>query len=324
MAWTIPFTSTGFTPALSTSFRVDELDIFWAALTVGRPNRYQVYRHGQFSIDEATFRLAVVRANLQLETRTSGLLHSSAFRALDPTEKGWTNFSLGMLFAKIFAAKYLDAPWLIHFKWFATHYPVTMHNGGSTPDFIGFSPASGDYHVLEAKGRSGGLSNPVLASAKDQARMPIRVHGQVPATRVGTLLYRVATDRLAFACADPDELEGEPIKLKETLGTWQQYYRIPWALHTMGEDERAAIRRLTGVSLKMNPEIAKVVGRLISLEEDSRQDWRRLRNELVRWASNQGAGVLHRLSDDPSSYRQFPDGCILSYQPPESAKRSVE
>ena len=291
---------------------------------MGRPNRYQVYRHGQFSIDEATFRLAAVRANLQLETRTSGLLHSSAFRALDPTEKGWTNFSLGMLFAKMFAAKYLDVPWLIHFKWFAKHYPVPMHNGGSTPDFVGLAPASGDYHVLEAKGRSSGLSIPVLAAAKDQARMPIRVHGQVPATRVGTLLYRVATDKLAFACEDPDELEGEPIELKETLATWQQYYRIPWALHNMDEDERDAMRRLTGVSLKMNVEIAEVVGRLMSLEDDSRQDWRRLRDELVRWAAGDVGKVLRKLSEEPPHYRQFPDGCVLSYQAPERTKRTVE
>ena len=160
MSWNIPLCSNGFPAPLAgtlpNSFAITEADLFWAALTVGRPRptRHAAWLQGQRFIDEAMWRIGMVRANLDLGGVMTGLYHSPAFNALDPTEKGWVNFSFGMIFAKICASQFLDIPWLMHFKWFQTHNLVTMLPGGSTPDFIGVSAASGQHHVVEAKGRN--------------------------------------------------------------------------------------------------------------------------------------------------------------------------
>ena len=40
-------------------------ELIWAAVTVGRPNRQYVFKHGQASVYEALFRLSLVRMALQ-------------------------------------------------------------------------------------------------------------------------------------------------------------------------------------------------------------------------------------------------------------------
>ncbi|MEL1249093.1 hypothetical protein [Aurantiacibacter gilvus] len=317
MTWTIPLRHKAF-PApysslLPSTFVVDELDLLWAALTVGRPNRQTVYAHGQYSIDEAMFRQAMVRANLRLDWPGSYLMHSPSFAALDPTEKGWVNFSLGMIFAKIFAAKFLGVPWLIHFKWYAQNSPVWMPSGGSTPDFVGPNPSTGEYHVIEAKGRVGGFSTKVIEVAKNQARQPIRIAGVSPTTRIGTLLFRFGKTKLALACEDPDEDERPAIELKETLQTWQQYYRLAWELHNLDENERSAFKTLTGISLKIVRPMADHIQRLMSA--DPKQDWQLIVKEIKRWAASDGTFIMRKMTGESPDRRIFADGLELTYTP---------
>ena len=75
----------------------------WAALTLGRPNLNFVFRHGQASQYEALFRLSLVRMALEQRPAGSRLRRTSAFKALDPTEKGAVNYFVGMTFCKLFA-----------------------------------------------------------------------------------------------------------------------------------------------------------------------------------------------------------------------------
>ena len=288
MVWKIPLRHDAF-PApynsqLPPTFNVDELDLLWAALTVGRPNRGNVYAHGQYSLDEALFRQAMVRANLRLDHSGQNLAHSPAFTALDPTEKGWVNFSLGMIFAKIFAAKFLDVPWLMHFKWYAQNYPGGMPSNGSTPDFVGQNPKTGEYHVLEAKGRVGGYSAKVVRDAKLQAQQPITISGVSPTTRIGTLLYRLNKTDLAFACEDPDEDDRPSIALTETLETWREYYRLAWALHNLEETQRTALKSLTGLTIRLVLPVADLVGELMSI--DRAGDWQPIVDEIKRWSAS--------------------------------------
>lgn len=70
-------------------------DILWAAVTVGRPNRNYVFRHGDASVYEAIFRLSLVRMALeQGSLRAHRLRRTEAAKTLDPTEKGAVNFFL--------------------------------------------------------------------------------------------------------------------------------------------------------------------------------------------------------------------------------------
>jgi hypothetical protein len=141
--------------------------------------------------------------------RGNGLYNSAAFNALDMTEKGWVNFSLGMLFTKLFADKLLDMPWLFHFKWFQGHNSVGTLPGKSTPDFIGLDTTGPHYHALEAKGRSGGFSSTTMKKAKNQALQAISVNRSPCVMHIGSMLYRVGSNELAMAMHDPRP-EGEP------------------------------------------------------------------------------------------------------------------
>ena len=79
--------------SLATSW--DEL--LWAALTVGRPNRHTVFRHGTSSVYEALFRLSLIRMTLEQMGPTAGRFRrTEAARTLDPSEKGAVNYFLGL------------------------------------------------------------------------------------------------------------------------------------------------------------------------------------------------------------------------------------
>lgn len=88
-------------------------DLLWAAITIGRPSTYHVFRHGQASFHEAIFRLALVRMAVE-ETWAGRLQRTNAFAALDPTEKGMVSYFLGMTLCKLFASQLLGTPWLLH------------------------------------------------------------------------------------------------------------------------------------------------------------------------------------------------------------------
>jgi hypothetical protein len=90
-------------------------DVLWAAVTVGRPDIFHVFRHGQSSVYEAIFRWAMVRMALQQRgPRGQKLVRTDAFKHMDPTEKGAVNYFLGLIVCKLFASKLLDSPWTLH------------------------------------------------------------------------------------------------------------------------------------------------------------------------------------------------------------------
>jgi hypothetical protein len=88
-------------------------EVLWAAVTLGRPSTYRVFRHGEASFHEAIFRLALIRMAVQQDW--NGYLNrTNSFAALDPTEKGMVSYFLGMTFCKVFALRLLLTPWLLH------------------------------------------------------------------------------------------------------------------------------------------------------------------------------------------------------------------
>src|SRR5258708_34292485 len=69
-------------------------DILWAAVTVGRPNRQYVFRHGVASTYEALFRWSLIRMSLE-QSRPLGyrIRRTNAATTLDPTENdAWIYF----------------------------------------------------------------------------------------------------------------------------------------------------------------------------------------------------------------------------------------
>jgi hypothetical protein len=172
--------------------------INWAAQTVGKAEHH-VGMHGLFSLFEAAYRTTIVWANL-MESASGRLIKSPAYEALDPSEKGSISYYLGLIFAKLFAFRRLDTPWLLHFDVYREEHEALLE-GNEKPDLIGLN-AAGDWIVYEAKGRTGGFLTSVLDDAKDQAQEITAIGGIEPVLRVGSLVY-FRSDGLHLSVVDP-------------------------------------------------------------------------------------------------------------------------
>ena len=198
-------------------------DLIWAAVTVGRPNRNYVFRHGTASAYEALFRLSLVRMALE-QSWSQRLRRTAAARTLDPTEKGAVNYFLGITICKLFAADLLDAPWMLHLDVFRPALDVQLASR-SRPDLVGLTQG-GQWVALECKGRISPPDNAVKARAKQQATRVVSVGGVAPTFHIGGITF-FKNDVLQFYWRDPEpEREiGNPIRVQLTNETWRHYYR---------------------------------------------------------------------------------------------------
>jgi hypothetical protein len=173
-------------------------EINWAAQTVGKAEHH-VGAHGLFSLFEATYRTSMVWANL-MESGEGHLIKSPAYQALDPSEKGSISYYLGLIFAKLFAYRLLDTPWLLHFDVYGEEYDAELQ-GDEKPDLIGLNAAR-NWIVFEAKGRTGGFLSSVLKDAKEQSRAITTIGGVEPFMRVGGMVF-FRSDGLHLSVVDP-------------------------------------------------------------------------------------------------------------------------
>lgn len=221
-------------------------DVLWAAMTVGRPDRHYVFRHGDASMYEAIFRLSLVRMALE-QSGPAGyrLRRTTAAKTLDPTEKGAVNYFLGMAFCKLFAGKLLNTPWLLHFDVFRPVLnPVLM--GRSRPDLIGKENGTGRWHAFECKGRISPTDSSVKQKAKDQALRVISVNGTACHLHIGAITY-FRNDVVQFFWRDPTPREGSRIEVSHEPDQWRYYYSPTVELIGTHTDEHAAMQKEPGV-----------------------------------------------------------------------------
>ena len=198
-------------------------DLLWAAVTVGRPNWYYVFRHGILSIHEVFFRWSLVRMALeQRDPMSADLCRTSAARALDPTEKGAVSYFLGMVVCKLFATKLLNTPWLLHLDVFRPQLDAVL-SGRSRPDLVGQDHELQRWHGFECKGRVNPPGAATKSEAKKQAQRLIRV-GDVPCSlHVGAVAY-FRGDVLQFYWRDPAPGDLETIGLELPDDPWRHCY----------------------------------------------------------------------------------------------------
>lgn len=207
----------------SHDLRVSWDDILWAAVTVGRPNRSYVFRHGAASVFEAVFRWSLVRSALeQASPHGYRVRRTAAAKTLDPTEKGAVNYFLGMTFCKLFAAKLLDTPWLLHLDVFRPHLDPVL-SGRSRPDLIGQQCGVSRWHAFECKGRVSSPDRTTKGKAKSQAQRLVSVKGTACSLHIGAVTY-FRGDRLSFYWCDPPPEGGRPIKVPLNNRHWRYYY----------------------------------------------------------------------------------------------------
>lgn len=200
-------------------------ELLWAAITVGRPNRQYVFRHGVASSYEALFRWSLVRMALEQAGPNARRLHrTSAARTLDPSEKGAISYFLGLAICKLFASKLLDTPWLLHLDVFRPMLnPVLM--GRSRPDLVGQTTA-GHWIVLECKGRVSPPNDTAKDKAKEQAERLVSVNGAVPTLKIGVIAY-FRNEVLRFFWRDPasdSRIVRNPIAITVEANDWRHYY----------------------------------------------------------------------------------------------------
>ena len=198
-------------------------DLLWAALTVGRPNRQYVFRHGLASTYEALFRLSMVR--MALEQSGPGafrLRRTSAAKTLDPTEKGAVNYFIGMAVCKLFASKLLGTHWVLHLDVFRPLLNPVL-SGRSRPDLVGNEAGTTKWHAFECKGRISAPNTKAKTSAKAQAQRLVSVNG-VPCTlHVGAITH-LRGEVLHFYWRDPQPDSREGIDVPYSPTALQHHY----------------------------------------------------------------------------------------------------
>jgi hypothetical protein len=174
----LPYTPEGFGKYLGNALNSPSEIVFsWeelcrAAITVGRRSWADVLKFGTYSLLEALWRVAIVRANL-VETYDGKIRQSSAFSALDPSEKCGVSYFLGLALTKLVAEKLFRVPWLLHLDTYRQELASNLAFPRK-PDFVGMD-AWDRWIVAESKGRSRGVANNLLAAAKRQVRSLRRI-----------------------------------------------------------------------------------------------------------------------------------------------------
>jgi hypothetical protein len=240
------------TGTLTTSWN----ELLWAAITLGRPSTYHVFRFGQASFHEAIFRLSLVRMAIE-QDRSGYLRRTDAFAALDPTEKGMVSYFLGMTLCKLFASRMLLTPWLLHLDVFRPVLnPVTL--GRSRPDLVG-EDIGGNWHAFESKGRSSVPSSADKAKAKVQAQRLVSVSGRNCALHVGSFAF-FRSDVIEFYWRDPEPVSDEPIDLPEPETEWRYYFEpaLSLASDTVAEPI-VAERELADVEVEIAPKVRQLL-----------------------------------------------------------------
>lgn len=230
MSFDIDYQSEGFPPSSpildgSATLAATWDELLWAALTVGRPNRQYVFRHGDASIYEAIFRMSLVRMSLEQQGASPvRLRRTEAVLTLDPSEKGAVNYFLGLVFGKLFAAKLLNTPWLLHLDVFRPLLNPVL-TGRSRPDLIG-QALDGSWTVLECKGRVAPPGRDAISKAKEQALRVVSINSAVPTYCIGAITYfqdNVVQFRWDDPKPDPRHSEGE-LTFTTDDQHWRHYY----------------------------------------------------------------------------------------------------
>ena len=189
----IPYKSEHFPPGTVQNGRnmlpVTWGDILWAAITVGRPNRYNVSRYGYASVYDALFRWSLIWMALeQYDPTTDYLCQTDAAKTLDPSEKSAVSYFLGMTFCKLFATKLLNTPWFLHLDVCRPQIDPIL-SGRSRPDLVGQEHGTNLWYAFESKGRSNPIDSSVKDRAKIQAQHLLSVNGVACSMHIGAITY---------------------------------------------------------------------------------------------------------------------------------------
>jgi hypothetical protein len=146
-------------------------------------------------------------------------IHPQFFR-LPPSDKRETSRRLGEAFAKLYAERVLEVPRLAVLESLrgdssaSVSYASALGGQPKEPDMIGQN-LKGDWHVVEAKGRSGTFSREsVFTHGKTQAKNLLTINGDPPVART-VVLTALAPDRIHSHLRDPTERGDATVRVEQ-------------------------------------------------------------------------------------------------------------
>lgn len=232
----IPYTASNFPTTLpanlsgSHTLTTSWMDLVWSAITTGKPGASHLLTHRWHSLADSVVRSYTIYANLRQLGQYIG--RSSLYESLDPTEKSATSYFLGMTMAKLFAAKRFETPWLFHVSQATAGGAMISFKRGSKsqPDLIGLN-RTGDWIVVEAKGRTHGLDAAALAKAKLQTSMIRSINGVRPHLQVA--LQAFFDNHLSVYIDDPSDARSDGLDLDVDVdAALSRYYAVAMAMAT--------------------------------------------------------------------------------------------
>jgi len=200
-------------------------DLIWAAMTVGKREWSHLVRYGRHSAFELTYRAAIIYANL-MEGWGSQICRTVAYDSLDPSEKSAVSYFIGTAMAKLFAERYLGVPWLMHLDVYRDELTPLFAKGKTKPDLVGQN-RSGGRIVIEAKGRTNGITASVIKKAKDQTLNLSSISGQSPTLRVALASF-FTNGALCVHLEDPVGIGDKTMDLRISRPDFLSQYYAPF------------------------------------------------------------------------------------------------
>lgn len=247
------------------TLKTDWHEIIWAAITVGKRNSVQISSHGVFSLAEIINRSTLVW--MSLKQNSNQLEKSDVYLDMDPTEKVFVSFSLGMVMSKLFALRLLGIPWLEHVANVNSSIS-TKTATKSRPDLIGLNVRK-EFVIFEAKGRTNNFDNAAQATAKGQTKVIHKIGAVQPVLRVACQSYFKNT--LEVFIEDPEELQEEPIDIEVLEHDYfKSYYSI---FQTLTEEDLSQLKPI-GVEIQFSETLSEAfkTGKYDALLEGVNED----------------------------------------------------
>ena len=263
---------------------VNRAQLFWAAMTVGKPSKRHLFEHASYSFFEILNRCSLINMNIDFWDRDGRLKLSPLYYNLDSSEQKNVSYNLGMIFTKLFAHKYLQTPWLVHLSWMEKQKLIGYLSKHSYyGDLVGFSKNTHRWSVYEGKGRHSYYTPSKLKHAKQQASMNIEIDGSPRDLGVACGIF--TKGKFDFHWFDPPPEGDREASFRTTKYTWLAYYKNVVDLYKLTNTSKYVIlpdliegpidkrfEDFPNIKLVVEPHILEFLE--ILKESDNDGDWR--------------------------------------------------
>ena len=233
--------------------------LLWAAITVGKPNKWYILEHGLVSVFHTVSRLCHIRMAL-VRGFDGYLWRRPTLKLMDPDGKRMVSHDLGITLCKLFASERLCTPWLLNLNVFRPNLNP-QYKGSRRPDFVGKERIDRRscvvrpiWHVFESKGRSDAPSPKEKEKAKEQASSLVFVNHDPCVLHVASFAY-FKSEKLYFHWFDPEPDGEDFIELPDPDLEWQHYYGP--ALQLARDTD--AISLILDIKVKIHPKIRSLL-----------------------------------------------------------------